>query len=80
MNTGVFFIFIIMNYILFDPPGTWDNLLPLTFTRPVCELRIGILPIREKWEKRLGVKFSWMTREYLAGKFPLQKGSKMKRF
>ena len=39
-----------MNYILFD--GAVRNaLLPLTYTKPVAELRIGILTIREKWEK-----------------------------
>ena len=42
-----------MNYILFD--GEYrDNLLPLTYTKPVADLRIGILTIREKWEKHLG--------------------------
>ncbi|NLH57242.1 MAG: hypothetical protein GX467_10395, partial [Rikenellaceae bacterium] len=35
--------------ILFDD-SRWDHLLPLTFTRPVSELRIGILTIKEKWE------------------------------
>ena len=44
-----------MNYILFDNPGR-DNLLPLTFTRPVADIRIGILTIREKWETYLGSK------------------------
>ena len=42
-----------MNYILFD--GTVRNaLLPFTFTRPVADIRVGILTIREKWEKHLG--------------------------
>ena len=38
-----------MNYVLFDDAG-WSDLLPLTFTRPACEMRIGVLTIREKWE------------------------------
>ena len=39
-----------MNYILFD--GTVRNaLLPFTFTRPVADIRVGILTIREKWER-----------------------------
>jgi len=38
-----------MNYILFDGPSR-NNLLPLTYTRPVAEIRVGILTIREKWE------------------------------
>lgn len=59
-----------MNYILFDDKA-WDKLLPLTFTRPVAEIRAGILKIREKWEKHLNVKMSYLTKEYLRKKFPL---------
>lgn len=58
-----------MNYILFDDHR--ENLLPLTFTRPVCDLRIGILTIREKWEIYLKVKTSTLTETYLGKKFPL---------
>ena len=47
-------------------------MLPLTFTRPVADIRIGILTIREKWEKLLGVKTSSKTEEYLSKKFPLE--------
>lgn len=60
-----------MNYILFDD-ATRDNLLPLTFTRPVADLRIGILTIREKWEKMLDTKTSSRTQDYLGKKFPLE--------
>jgi UDP-N-acetylglucosamine diphosphorylase/glucosamine-1-phosphate N-acetyltransferase len=59
-----------MNYILFDDL-CWDQLLPLTFTRPVSELRIGILKIREKWEKSLQADCSTFTRDYLRKKFPV---------
>lgn len=59
-----------MNYILFDD-NSRNDLLPLTFTKPVCELRIGILTIREKWEKYLGVKVSYLTEDYLVEKYPL---------
>lgn len=59
-----------MNYILFD--SNRDNLLPLTFTRPVCDLRVGILTIREKWERYLKSKTSTLTEEYLSAKYPLQ--------
>ncbi|PID95381.1 MAG: glucose-1-phosphate thymidylyltransferase [Bacteroidetes bacterium] len=58
-----------MNYILFDD-STWQELLPLTFTRPVAEIRIGILTIREKWEKYLQTTVSWHTQDYLAEKYP----------
>jgi UDP-N-acetylglucosamine diphosphorylase/glucosamine-1-phosphate N-acetyltransferase len=59
-----------MNHILFDDTS-WDNLLPLTFTRPTGEIRIGILKISEKWEKMMACKISYLTREYLSAKYPL---------
>ncbi len=59
------------NIILFDN-DTRDHLLPLTYTRPVCELRIGILTIREKWEKWLNAKASFITQDYLAQKYPIK--------
>ncbi len=59
-----------MNYILFD--GTVRNaLLPFTFTRPVADIRIGILTIREKWERYLGTTTTTLTEEYLSEKFPM---------
>lgn len=58
------------NYILCDD-DTWIDLLPLTFTRPVSELRIGILTIREKWEAMLGATCSYLTKAYLREKFPV---------
>ncbi|MCF8298891.1 MAG: GlmU family protein, partial [Saprospiraceae bacterium] len=50
------------------------NLLPLTFMRPIAEIRFGILTMREKWEKYLNVKTSTLTEEYLNKKFPIIKG------
>lgn len=59
-----------MNYILFD--GTVrESLLPLTYTRPVADIRIGILTIREKWEKLLGFTTTTLTEEYLEEKYPM---------
>jgi len=59
-----------MNYILFD--GTVRNqLLPFTYTRPVADIRVGILTIREKWEKILGFTTSTITEEYLSDKYPM---------
>ena len=60
-----------MNFILFEDK-TRINLLPLTFTRPVADIRIGILTIREKWEKLLQSKTSSKTEAYLSKKFPLE--------
>jgi len=64
-----------MNYILFDESIVRTNLLPLTFTRPVADIRVGILTIREKWEKRLKAKTSTLTDVYLSAKFPIVKES-----
>ena len=58
------------NIILFDNEYR-EHLLPLTFTRPVAELRIGIMTIREKWENALGGKASYLTQDYLSSKFPV---------
>ena len=59
-----------MNYILFDGPAR-ESLLPFTFTRPVADIRIGILTIREKWEKHLNTTTTTITEEYLTEKFPM---------
>ena len=63
-----------MNYILFDGTSRKD-LLPLTFTRPIADIRIGILTLREKWEKRLDIKSSILTVDYLSGKYPTNSAS-----
>lgn len=63
-----------MNYILFDDYSR-HNLLPFTYTKPVCELRSGILTIREKWEHELRAEASFLTQDYLAAKFPLKNGA-----
>ena len=62
-----------MNYILFDENVVRTNLLPLTFTRPVSDIRIGILTIREKWERHLKSPTSSLTDSYLSDKFPIVK-------
>ena len=59
------------NIILFDDDG-WKDLLPLTYTRPISELRVGILTIREKWAKLLGGNTSYITnQDYLTSKYPI---------
>jgi len=59
-----------MNYILFDGPSR-NNLLPFTYTRPVADIRIGILTIREKWETFLGYTTTTITEDYLSLKYPM---------
>ena len=58
-----------MTIILFDDLSR-DSLLPLTFTRPVAALRLGILTIAEKWQHRLRADASFLTEGYLKEKFP----------
>jgi UDP-N-acetylglucosamine diphosphorylase/glucosamine-1-phosphate N-acetyltransferase len=59
-----------MNYILFDGPAR-TALLPFTFTRPVADILIGILTIRQKWEMYLGSTTTTLTEEYLSEKYPM---------
>ncbi|MBU2555694.1 MAG: GlmU family protein [Bacteroidetes bacterium] len=61
-----------MNYILFDSFGR-DSLMPLVCTRPVADIRVGILTIREKWELLLKSTTSSLTQPHLSKKFPLKK-------
>ncbi len=61
-----------MNYILFDSFER-NKLLPFVYTRPVADIRVGILTIREKWEKLLGEKTSTLSEDYLSKKYPLVK-------
>jgi UDP-N-acetylglucosamine diphosphorylase/glucosamine-1-phosphate N-acetyltransferase len=58
-----------MAIILFDDTAH-QTLLPLTYTRPVADLRIGIMTIAEKWAKYLNTSTSFFTLDYLRAKFP----------
>jgi UDP-N-acetylglucosamine diphosphorylase/glucosamine-1-phosphate N-acetyltransferase len=57
-----------MNYILFDDSRI--NLLPFTYTRPVSEIRCGILTITQKWADYIGEEPSFLTADYLQLKYP----------
>jgi UDP-N-acetylglucosamine diphosphorylase/glucosamine-1-phosphate N-acetyltransferase len=59
-----------MNYILFDDQHVRTSLLPLTFTRPVSEIRVGICTITQKWEQVLRSRISFLTEPYLQAKYP----------
>ncbi len=57
-----------LKYVLFD--GVYhQKLKPLTLTRPVSDLRIGIFKIREKWELALDTQVAIRTKDYLSEKF-----------
>ncbi len=57
--------------VLFDTFESFENLLPLSYTRPVADFRVGIMTIREKWEHYLPGNYSYKTTEYLGEKFPV---------
>lgn len=58
------------NFIIFDHPEIRENLLPITFTRPISDIRIGITTIKEKWQRIFPQDvFSPLTTEYLQPKF-----------
>lgn len=59
-----------MNIILFDTIQEHNNLLPLTFTRPIADLRVGINTIKEKWQSLLPGEYSYLTTTYLSEKYP----------
>lgn len=63
-----------MSFLLFDDENR-VNLLPLAYTKPIAEFRVGILTITEKWRKRIPeeIAFSgYLTEPYLQEKFPFQ--------
>ncbi len=60
-----------MNVVLFDTLESFENLLPLSYTRPVADFRVGILTIREKWQRLLPAAYTSLTAEYLSEKFPV---------
>lgn len=60
------------NIILYDSDVVRGNLLPLTYTRPVAEIRFGILTFTEKWQREFpNAIISHYTQEYLSEKFQL---------
>ena len=63
-----------MDFILFDD-STRYKLLPFTHTRPIADIRCGILTMRERWEVTLGAKSSTLTETYLQAVFPIQTGN-----
>lgn len=56
--------------LVFSDAQYWGDFLPLTFTRPVTELRIGILTFQERWKKLLEIEdIAFLTEDYLQEKF-----------
>lgn len=58
-----------MNIVLFDTVENRTQLLPLSYTRSVADMRIGILTIKEKWERYFGQSVGVLTEDYLQPKY-----------
>lgn len=57
--------------LLISDDGKLLDFAPLTLTRPVSELRIGLLTIRERWENYLQPELlGYETASYLSVKYP----------
>src|SRR5215470_583766 len=57
--------------LVFSDAQYWEDFLPLTFTRPIAEMRCGILKFSERWQKILeNTEISFFTESYLQKKFP----------
>ena len=63
-----------MHYILFDDTCR-DRLLPFTHTRPVADVRCGILTMRARWEHCTNEKTTTLTQAYLQPVYPLTAGA-----
>ena len=60
-----------MKQLVFSDAQYWEEFLPLTFTRPIADMRVGILTFKERWEKLLGFDESFfVTEKYLQVKYP----------
>ena len=56
--------------LVFSDAQFWEDFLPLTFTKPVAEMRCGILTFAERWQKLLQIEeVSFLTEDYLQEKF-----------
>ena len=62
--------FELMHLAFYDSPAEWQKMLPLSYTRPVADLRVGILKIHEKWARHLqGSNTTFRSEEYLDALF-----------
>ena len=64
--------------IVFSDAQYWEEFLPLTFTKPVAEMRFGILTFAERWQKLLNAEESfYLTQDFLQNKYPAPKNGEM---
>jgi UDP-N-acetylglucosamine diphosphorylase/glucosamine-1-phosphate N-acetyltransferase len=56
--------------LIFSDANYWGEFLPLTYTKPIAELRTGVLTFSERWQKLLNSdEVSYITEDYLQKKF-----------
>ncbi|WP_425389826.1 GlmU family protein [Ekhidna sp.] len=59
-----------MQITFIDTEESWKQMLPISYTRPVSEARVGILKIHEKWSKALSAeKLAFRSQDYLGQLF-----------
>ena len=63
--------FCVMNIVLYDHRDVREALLPLTFTRPIGKILVGLQTLEDKWQACIGGRTSFLTVSYLENKFPL---------
>ncbi|WP_370088666.1 GlmU family protein [Ekhidna sp.] len=60
-----------MQITFIDTEESWKQMLPLSYTRPVAEVRVGILKVHEKWSTMLNASsITFRSEDYLRGLFP----------
>ncbi|MEQ9468973.1 MAG: GlmU family protein [Ekhidna sp.] len=60
-----------MQITFIDTEESWKQMLPMSYTRAVGEVRVGILKVYEKWCKRLDSNEAFFrTQDYLSELFP----------
>ncbi len=65
-----------MQLVLFDDRASRQALLPFTHTRPLADIRCGILTARQRWERLLNLgDSSTVTEAYLQTVFPAPYGT-----
>lgn len=58
--------------ILYDRKEDFGNLLPITFTRPISGIRVGITTLREKWEAMLPGNYCVETADFMSDVYPCE--------
>lgn len=66
-----------MQITFIDTNESWSRMLPLTYTRPIADIRVGILKIHEKWNKYLKSEASYRTLDYIQLNFPAKQGKSL---